>query len=135
MYLLDTNVISETRKPMPNKGLMDWIADVMPRDLFLSVLSLGEISKGIEKLRARDERGAGDITRWLEDVEEAFDDRILPVDRRVALMWGQLSARVDDNAVDIMLAATAKVHNLVLVTRNVRDVSAAGVDVVNPFST
>lgn len=134
MFLLDTNIIPETRKPRPNPGLSRWIGEVSTLDLFLSVLSVGEIRKGIERLRERDAVAANEIETWLEDLEDAFGDRILPVDRRVAHSWGRLSARVGENPVDVMLAATAQVHDLTLVTRNVRDVSPLGIAVVNPFT-
>lgn len=134
MFLLDTNIISETRKPHPNEGLSEWISQMSPLDLHMSVLSIGEIRKGIEKLRERDGNAACEIEGWLGDIEDAFGDRVLPIDRRIAHAWGHLSARAGENPVDVMLAATAQVYNLTLVTRNVRDVSRLGITVLNPFT-
>jgi predicted nucleic acid-binding protein len=134
MFLLDTNVISETRKPRPDPGLSRWLDGVPALDLYMCVMSLGEIRKGIERFRAADAKGAAEIEGWLNDVEDAFEGRILPIDRRVAQSWGLFSARSDLHAVDAMLAATARVHNLTLVTRNVRHVMPFGIDLLNPFA-
>src|SRR5262249_5530115 len=134
MFLLDTNVISETRKPRANDGLMRWISDVGALDLHLSVLSIGEIRKGIERLRQPDSLAAADIEEWLDHVKHACGDRVLPIDRSIAHEWGLPAATGDDHPVDIMLAATAHTYNLTLVTRNVRHVPGLGIGILNPFS-
>ncbi|MGE0668059.1 MAG: type II toxin-antitoxin system VapC family toxin [Sphingomonadales bacterium] len=134
MFLLDTNIISETRKPRPNPGLSRWIAEASPLDLYISVLSVGEIRKGVEKLRQHNARNASEIEEWLTDIEDAFAERVLPIDRRIAHAWGRLSARAGEHPVDVMLASTAQVHDLTLVTRNVRDVAELGIAMLNPFS-
>ena len=135
MFLVDTNIISETRKPRPNEGLLSWMAMVEAEALFMSVMSAGEIRKGIEILRARDADAASEIEVWLKDVERAFGERLLPIDSEVADAWGGISVRSKVDHVDVLLAATAKVHGLTLVTRNTKHVEGLGVPLLNPFST
>lgn len=103
-------------------------------DLFLSVLVVGEIRNGVEKLRRRDGAAAAALEGWLEGLVASHGDRILPVDRRVAEEWGRLASRRSLPAVDALMAATAIVHGLTLVTRNVRDVSGTGAAVLDPFA-
>ncbi|MCQ4162796.1 type II toxin-antitoxin system VapC family toxin, partial [Roseomonas sp. GC11] len=103
------------------------------RDLFLSVLTLGEIRRGIEGVRPRDPAKAATLERWLHDVADAFGARIIGVDLAVAEAWGRMSAVRSVPVIDAMLAATAQVHDLVLVTRNTADVSGLGVQTLNPF--
>lgn len=134
-YLLDTNVISEIRKPgRVNPGLSAWYAAVADEDLCLSVLVLGEIRKGLERLRPRDEDRAELLEAWLEKVALVFGDRILGIDAAVADEWGRMSAKRAVPVVDCLMAATAKVHDLVLVTRNEADVAGLGARTLNPFT-
>lgn len=113
---------------------MDWPEDVDRDALYLSILTLGEACKGIARLRVRDPRGAEDIRRWLDDLRRLFADRLLPVDAAVAERWGELAGAGRTVAVvDGLLAATALVHGLSLVTRNVADVEGTGVPVVDPW--
>ena len=102
-------------------------------DLFLSVLVVGEIRNGIEKVRRRDGAAAAALEGWLEGLVASHGDRILPVDRKVAEEWGRLASRRTLPVVDGLMAATAIVHGLTLVTRNVRDVSGTGATVLDPF--
>lgn len=132
-FLLDTNVISEIRKSRPHPGLARWYETVKGTELFLSVLVLGEIQQGISRLRRRDRRQAAVYETWLERLHSRFADRILPVTRDVALEWGRLNAGHPLPVVDGLLAATAAVHGLTLVTRNVEDVAQSGVALLNPF--
>lgn len=134
-YLIDTNVLSELRRKSPDPGVVGWFAQRPPATLYLSVLTLGEIRKGIE--------GIGDETRrqtlldWLEtDLPTFFLGRILAVDGPVADRWGRLSAAAGRPvpAIDSLLAATALAHDLVLVTRNVKDFSGLPVQLFNPWS-
>lgn len=104
-----------------------------PDEIFLSVLVVGEIRTGIERIRRRDDEAARALDRWLRELLRTHEQRILPIDLAVAEEWGRLNAPVRVSAVDGLLAATAKVHGLSLATRNVRDVVRAGVRVVNPF--
>lgn len=133
-WLVDTNIISEVRKgPRCHPGVAAWWAAVEDRDLFLSVLTLGEIRRGIEGIRHRDSAKAATLERWLRDVSEAFGARIIGLDPAVADAWGRMSVARSVPVIDALLAATAQVHDLVLVTRNTADVSGLGVRTLNPF--
>jgi hypothetical protein len=134
-YLLDTNVASEARKGQRgNPGVLAWLESVPDNHLFLSVLVVGEIRKGIEQARLRGLPKAGALEQWLAGLEQEFGDLVLPVTRAVADQWGRLSAIRPIWTADGLLAATALVHDLTLVTRNVRDVAHTGVKLLNPFS-
>ena len=131
-YLLDTNVLSEARRRAP--PAVAWLSAVDPGSVFLSVITIGEITKGIA-LRARtDPVAAASLDDWLDTLQRFYADRILAVDTAVAATWGRLMAQRSRPAVDTMIAATARVHNLVLVTRNVADFADTGVDVINPWA-
>lgn len=134
-FLLDTNVVSELRKgSRANEGVSAWCANADPSDLFLSVLVVGELRQGIEQLRRRDPTAAQRLDRWLAVTVESYADRVIPIDGRVADLWGRLSVPDPLPPVDGLLAATAIAHGMTLVTRNVRQVERTGVDVHNPFS-
>jgi len=133
-YLLDTNVLSETRKRQPAAGVADWIAATPPGRLHVSVLTLGEIEQGIARVRGRGDRHqAAALERWLQDVETGFEDRVLPVTLPVAAAWGRQYAQPLP-VIDTLIAATARVHGMTVVTRNVKDFELAGVEVLNPFA-
>jgi predicted nucleic acid-binding protein len=134
-YLLDTNVLSETRKRQPAAGVAGWIA-ATPRDrLHVSVLTLGEIEQGIKKIRGRgDRRQAAALERWLGDVQAGFEDRVLPVTVPVATAWGRQQYAQPLPVIDALIAATAQVHGLTVVTRNVKDFELAGVQVLGLFA-
>ena len=133
-FLLDTNVVSELRKgSRTNANVSQWIASVNEQDLRLSVLVVGELRQGVERIRRRDVASAERLDRWLTTLVEAFGERILPVDSRIAETWGRLNVPDPLPAVDGLLAATALVHDLMLVTRNVRHVSRTGARFVDPF--
>ncbi|WP_188902084.1 type II toxin-antitoxin system VapC family toxin [Caldovatus sediminis] len=135
-WLIDTNIISEVRKgPRCHPAVAAWWAGVEDRDLFLSALTLGEIRKGVEGIRPRDPAKAAALEGWLAEVAEAFGPRVLDVDTAVAEAWGRMSALRSVPVVDALLAATARVHDLVLVTRNTTDVEGLGVRVLNPFES
>lgn len=134
-YLVDTNVISEIRKGTRcNPGVSVWYATVVDEDLCLSVLVLGEIRKGVELLRSRDPQQAQVLEVWLDTVAEAFGERALPIEAAIAEEWGRLNAVRPIPVIDGLLAATAKVHSLTLVTRNEADVAGLGAVVLNPFT-
>ncbi len=133
-WLVDTNVISEIRKgPRCHPSVAVWWAAVEDRDLVLSALTLGEIRKGIESLRPRDPVKAGALERWLREVCDVFGARVIGVDPAVADAWGRMSTSRPVPVIDWLLAATAQVHDLVLVTRNTADVIGLGVRTLNPF--
>jgi predicted nucleic acid-binding protein len=133
-WLVDTNIISEVRKgPRCHPDVAAWWTAVEDRDLFVSALTLGEIRRGVEGVRHRDPTKASALERWLRDVSDAFGPRILAVDSAVADAWGRMSAARSVPVIDALLAATAQVHDLVLVTRNTADVAGLGVRTLNPF--
>jgi toxin FitB len=133
-YLIDTNIISEVRKgPQCNRHVAAWFASVEDDKIYLSVLVLGEIRKGLERLRAKEPARAKRLEGWLSTVSETFAERILPVDRPVADEWGRMSAIRSVPSIDGLLAATAKVHRMTLATRNLADVEGLGANVFNPF--
>lgn len=134
-YLLDTNVLSETRKRQPAASVLDWIAGTPPDLLHVSVLTLGEIEQGVARVRGQgDQRRAVALERWLADVRAGFADRVLPVTLQVATTWGRQQRARPLPVIDALLAATARVHDLTVVTRNVRDFEFAGVQLLNPFT-
>jgi hypothetical protein len=134
-YLIDTNIISEVRKGSRCDALVAaWYASIDDADLYLSVLVLGEIRKGIELARRRDPAKAETLESWLTQVDAAFGDRVLAVDRAVTDEWGRMSALRPIPVIDGLLAATAKVHRMALVTRNDANVAGVGATVLNPFT-
>ena len=133
-YLIDTNVISELRRKAPNVGVVNWFAKRPSKTLFLSVLTLGELRKGIEKLEELERKTS--LLDWLEvDLPNFFAGRILTVDIHVADRWGKMAAVAGRPvlAIDSLLAATAAQHDLCLVTRNSKDFQCFGLDIINPW--
>lgn len=134
-FLVDTNVLSEFRKgPRCDVNVASWFSSVDDADLYLSVLVVGEIRRGIELLRRRDPARAEPFESWLAKIDAVYGERILPVDRAVSDEWGRLSAVRSIPIVDGLLAATAKVHRMTLATRNDADVAGLGVAILNPFN-
>ena len=134
-YLLDTNVVSEARKGRRmSPSVSVWFESVDNDELFLSVLVIGEIRKGIEQARSKDSVKARALEGWLTGLEERYGERVLPITPAVANQWGHLSAKRPLSTVDGLLAATAMVHDLTLVTRNVTDVAHTKVKLLNPFT-
>ena len=132
MYLLDTNVVSELRRPKPHGAVVQWIQGVSDTDLHISAVTIGEIQAGIELTREQDEPKATELEQWLELVSGSFN--LVPMDAAAFREWARLMHRASDTLYeDAMIAATAKVHNLTVVTRNVRDFKHFGVVVLNPF--
>ena len=133
-YLIDTNIISEVRKGAKcDSRVATWYESIADAEIFLSVLALGEIRKGVERARSSRPAQAQVLERWLETIMESFADRILPVDQGVADNWGRMSATRSVPTIDGLLAAAAKAHLMTLVTRNIADVADLGVEVLNPF--
>lgn len=134
MFLLDTNVISETRRKRPHGAVLQWLATAHISSLNASVVSVGEIQEGIELTRRNDKLKTEEIEAWLSQVIATFT--VLPIDAQIMRLWAKLMHRQSSNlSEDAMIAATALVHNLTVVTRNVGDFEAFGVKVFNPFES
>ena len=132
MYLLDTNVVSELRRPRPHGAVLDWIADVPAEQLFVSAVTIGEIQAGIEITREQDEVKAEELEAWLDKVLVSYG--VLPMDAPAFREWARLMHRKSDTmSEDAMIAATSIVHRLTVVTRNVSDFDQLGVELQNPF--
>ena len=138
-YLIDTCVIAELIKPKPEKNVVHWLKLQNENQLYISVLTLGEISKGIEKVNNKERKKK--LHLWVEDdLRQRFNGRILPVNDQVAMVWGQVQGKAESigkgmPAVDGLIAATGLVFNMVVVTRNVSDMEASGVALLNPWNT
>ena len=135
-YLVDTNIISELRKgERCDLQLAQWFAGVADDEIFLSVLTIGELRKGIDSIQRRDPASASVLNRWFRRIVDSFDDRILEITRSVAEEWGRINVPDPLPVVDGLLAATAKVHGLSVVTRNTKHIARTGVAWANPFSS
>jgi len=134
MYLLDTNVVSELRKLKPHKGVVAWIEAAPAESLYVSVVTIGEIQTGIEVTRQQDAEKAREIENWLDNVAQSYG--VLPADAPTFRRWAQLMHRRPDHHLeDALIAATALVRGLTVVTRNVDDFEPFGVPLINPFTT
>lgn len=134
MYLLDTNVVSELRKPRPHGAVLAWLQAADETLLHLSAVTLGEIQAGIELTREQDAPKAAEIETWLDSLAASL--QVLPMDGAVFRAWARLMHRRSDTLYEVaMIAATAQVHRLTVVTRNVADFKALGAAVLNPFQT
>jgi toxin FitB len=133
MYLIDTNVVSELRRAKPHGAILAWLTSVADANLHLCAVTIGEIQSGIEMTREQDAAKAGEIEAWLEQVAETYN--VLAMDARAFRCWARLMHRRPDRLIeDAMVAATAVVHNLTVVTRNVRDFEHFGVRTLDPFA-
>jgi len=133
MYLLDTNVVSELRKPHPHGGVLAWLRLLDQRDLHVSAVTLGEIQAGVEITRELDAAKAAEIELWADQVAQTWN--ILPMDAATFRLWAKLMHRRSDGLIeDAMIAATARVHGLQVATRNVKDFKDFGVAVFNPYA-
>ena len=134
MFLIDTVTLSELRRRQRDPMVVKWFGLQRTADLFLSVVSIGEIERGIARQRASAPDFAGALALWLDRVLTLYGERILPFDLRAARRWGALSAAIGNDSADLMIAATALEHGLTVVTRNASDFEPAGVAVLDPFS-
>jgi len=133
-YLLDTNVISELRKPRPNGAVVAWLSDREDEQLFLSAVTMGELQAGIERARRQDPAKAAEIENWLDQLAGSY--QILPMDTACFREWGRLMDQKPDHLLeDAMIAATARVHRLTVATRNEQDFRQLDVRILNPFKT
>jgi hypothetical protein len=132
-YLLDTNVISEIRKRHPDPQVMAWWDTVTSAEVFISALTIGEIRLGIERLRRKDSAQAELLEQWLHGLRVSYQDHIISVDAGIAEEWGHLNVPDPVPLIDGLLAATARMRGLILVTRNVADLARSDVRVLNPF--
>ncbi len=132
-YLLDTNIISEISKRTPNSGVLEWFDAAEDTDLFLSVITIGEIRKGIEQKRRTDPGRAERLERTLHTIRTDYRGRIVPISEAVAEEWGRMCMVHPNHPVDNLLSATAKIHGMTLVTRNIRDVEIHEIAYLNPF--
>ncbi len=132
MFLLDTNVVSASKKPDP--AVARWIGEQDDNTLFLSVITLGEITRGIVMKQRTDPVAAASLSSWLAGLRAGYADRVLTVDENVALRWGHIASIRSRGDADGLIAATAMAHNLTIVTRNVQDFEDTGVPVLNPWN-
>ena len=133
MWLIDTNVLSALRRPDRAPTVEAWLKQQQPTDLFLSVITLGEIERGISQQASRNPGFSADLRAWMDRTDLLFADRILPFDAAAARVWGKLSAELGHPGADLMIAATALVHGAIVVTGNVDDFTPTGVAIHNPF--
>lgn len=135
MWLLDAMVVSELRKKTPDAAVISWLTSVPQERLYLSVATLSEIQRGIAQQRNKDNLFALRLQRWLDTLKKNYADRILSITPEIACQWGEFTASLGHDGVDVIIAATALQHNLTVVTRNDRHFRPFGVAVLNPYST
>ena len=132
MFLLDTNVVSETRRRRPNRAVANWMNQTADSDLYVSAVPIGELQAGVEITREQDPAKADEISSWIDQVAETFN--VLAMDARTFRRWARMMHRHSNTLIEnAMIAATADIHQLIVVTRNVRDFKPFGVETLNPF--
>ena len=134
MYLLDTDVLSALRKRRRDPDVVAWIGSVAPSDLFLSVVTIGEVERGIERQRKVNPDFAEALARWLDVTLGTYGERVLPLTVTIARRWGRLAAQIGNQGIDLAIAATALEHGLIVATGNTSDFEPTGVGILNPFN-
>lgn len=132
-YLLNTDVLSLTRRKQTNIHFSNWLNTLSSNEVFLSTMTIGEIEKGIEKQRSLNPDFASDLTLWLEKLLINYSDRIIPVTPEIARRWGKLCQQIGHSNIDILIAATALEYGLIVATRNIDDFKPTGVELIDPF--
>ena len=131
MYLIDTNIVSDAEKRVP--APTQWLSAADPAQIYLSVVTVGEIARGIARIQNSAPQKAARLSAWFGELRRDNAERILPITEEIALAWGRLSAARDRDSADALIAATALVHDLIVVTRNVQDFEDTGVTILNPW--
>lgn len=134
MFLLDTNVLSELSKDRPERRVLTWLSSRVSSEVFVSAITLGEIERGIAKVRPRRPEFADNLTTWLGELIADYGDRILPVDAPIARRWGTLTHRLGHGNADVLISATALEHGLTIATRNIKHFEPTGAATFNPFA-
>lgn len=132
-YLLDTDILSGIRRKQRDTNLEKWLRSINPADCYLSVVTIGEVERGITQQRRINPEFAKDLQNWLDTILQRYEQRILPLSIGVARRWGQLSGELGHNSADLMIAATALEHNLTVATRNTRHFEPTQVSLINPY--
>lgn len=132
-YLLDTDILSAIRRKQRDPNLEKWLRSINSADFYLSVVTIGEVERGITQQRRINPDFAEDLQRWLDTILQRYEQRILPLSVNIARRWGQLSGELGHNSADLMIAATALEHNLTVATRNTRHFEPTQVNLINPY--
>jgi predicted nucleic acid-binding protein len=132
-YLLDTDILSAIRRKQRDQNLKKWLRSINPADFYLSVVTIGEVERGITQQRRNNPDFAEDLQRWLDTILQRYEQRILPLSVSIARRWGQLSGELGHKGADLMIAATSLEHNLTVATRNTRHFEPAQVSLINPY--
>lgn len=132
-FLLDTDILSAIRRKQRDQNLEKWLLSINSLDVYISVVTIGEVERGITQQRRNNPEFAEDLQRWLDTILQRYQQRILPLSISIAQRWGRLSAELGHNSADLMIAATALEHNLIVATRNARHFEPTQVGLINPY--
>ena len=133
LFLLDTDILSAIRRKQRDQNLEKWLLSINSLDVYISVVTIGEVERGITQQRRNNPEFAEDLQRWLDTILQRYQQRILPLSISIAQRWGRLSAELGHNSADLMIAATALEHNLIVATRNTRHFEPTQVGLINPY--
>ncbi|MEI7996299.1 MAG: type II toxin-antitoxin system VapC family toxin [Methylococcaceae bacterium] len=132
-FLLDTDILSAIRRKQRDQNLEKWLHSINSLDVYISVVTIGEVERGITQQRRNNPKFAEDLQRWLDTILHRYQQRILPLSISIAQRWGRLSGELGHNSADLMIAATALEHNLIVATRNTRHFEPTQVGLINPY--